>query len=269
MSINKKRIFVWIKVVIIIYCSIGIALYYLQERFLFHPKKLSRDHVFHFDLPFEEVSIPVNNEDTISMIRFFPADTIRRGVVLYYHGNMDNVEHYAGGAAIFTRKGYEVWMPDYPGFGKSRGALTEKKLYEQAYQVRKMAEKYHSDSVIIYGRSLGSGIAAYVASVSGCRKLILETPYYSIPALFGTYAFIYPTTAMAKYQIPTWKFLEDVKAPVIIFHGTEDKVIPYSCAAKLKKQLKAGDKFITIENGGHNNLAGFEMFQKTLDSLLR
>ena len=270
MSISRKKFFNWIKISIFIYCAIGIALYYLQGFFLFHPQKLRADHVFKFDKPFEELSIPVNNEDTISMIKFFPTDSIRRGVVVYYHGNMKNVEHYAAFADNFTKHGYEVWMEDYPGFGKSTGTRTEKKLYEQALQVQKMAaSKYDADSIIIYGKSFGTGIAAYIASVSNCKKLILETPYYSIPDLFNSFSLIYPATYMSDYNIPTWKFLEDVKEPVTIFHGTDDGVIFYRCASKLKKYLKPGDEFITIDMGKHNNLADFKKYHSVLDSLLR
>ena len=88
MTINRKKIFRWAKIIILIYCAIGISLYYLQDKFLFHPQKLSTDHVFKFAGPFEEVSIPLNNTDTISMVKFFPKDSLRKGVVLYYHGNM-------------------------------------------------------------------------------------------------------------------------------------------------------------------------------------
>ena len=270
MNINPKKIFNWLKIVVIIYCAIGIALYYLQGTFLFHPKKLSSDHVFKFDKPFEEVSIPVNNDDTISMIKFFPEDSLRKGVVVYYHGNMDNIEHYAAFADNFTKHGYEVWMEDYPGFGKSTGTRTEKKLYEQALQVQKMAAaRYNADSIIIYGKSFGTGIATYVASVTNCKKLILETPYYSIPDLFNSFSFIYPAKYMSDYDIPTWKYLEDVKEPVTIFHGTDDGVIFYRCAVKLKKYLKPGDQFITIDKGKHNNLGDFEKYHHGLDSLLR
>lgn len=270
MSINRKKIFNWLKIIILIYCSIGIALYYLQGYFLFHPEKLSSDYVFKFDKPFEEVSIPLNNDDAISMIKFFPKDSIRKGVVIYYHGNMKNVAHYAAFADNFTKHGYEVWMEDYPGFGKSTGTRTEKKLYEQALQVQKMAaSKYSADSIIIYGKSFGTGIAAYIASVSNCKKLILETPYYSIPDLFNSFSFIYPANYMSDYNIPTWKFLEDVKEPVTIFHGTDDVVIFYNRAKKLKKYLKPADEFITIDKGKHNNLGDFEKYHAVLDSLLR
>jgi hypothetical protein len=270
MNINRKKIFNWLKIIVIVYCVIGIALYYLQEKFLFHPKKLDSSYVFKFDTPFEEVKIPVNKEDTISMIKFFPKDSLRKGVVIYYHGNMENVEHYARFADNFTKHSYEVWMEDYPGYGKSTGIRTEKKLYEQALQVQKLAAgKYSTDSIIIYGRSFGTGIATYVASVTNCKKLILESAYYSIPDLFNSFSFIYPSNAMSNYKIPAYEFMQDVKAPVIIFHGTDDWMIPYRCALKLKKGLKQKDKFISIPGGAHNNLRDFKQFRASLDSLLQ
>ena len=236
---------------------------------MFHPSPLPAWYAYHFDVPFEEVSIPFNQTDTVSMVKFFPKDSVRKGVVIYFHGNMDNINRYAKFADNFTKRGYEVWMEDYPGFGKSVGVRTEKKLYEQALQVEKMAEsKYGRDSIIIYGKSFGTGIAAYTAANANCKRLILETPYYSIPALFSCYAPIYPTSMMSEYKIPTGEFLEDVHFPITIFHGTDDGVIPYRCAARLKKKLKPTDEFVTIENGTHNNLAELALYHQKLDSLL-
>ncbi|MEO6542179.1 MAG: hypothetical protein ABIN74_14345, partial [Ferruginibacter sp.] len=144
------------------------------------------------------------------------------------------------------------------------------KMYEQGLQVQKMAAAiYGKDSIIIYGKSLGTGIAAYVASESNNRRLILETPYYSIPSLFSCYAPIYPTGKMSIYKIPVNEYLQDVNYPVSIFHGTEDALIPYHNAARLKKVIKATDEFITIEKGKHNNLADFELYKHKLDSLLK
>ena len=268
-SMIKQRVFRWVKVIVLLYSLIGIALYYLQDEFLFHPEKLPKDHAFKFDTPFEEVNIPFNELDTINMVKFFPVDSIRKGVVIYYHGNKQNIERYAKFVTSFTKHGYEVWMEDYPGFGKSSGTRTEKKMYYQAIEIEKMAAaKYGSDSIILYGKSLGTGIAAYVASQTNCKRLILETPYYSIPNLFGCYAFIYPTQQMALYKIPTNEYLQNVNYPITIFHGTDDGVIPYRCAAQLKTTLKPTDEFITIKNGTHHNLANFDVYKNKLDSLL-
>ncbi len=266
----KIKILRWIKIFVLPYCIIGIALFYLQDYILFHPKELARNYQYKFSGPFSEVDIPFNKADTLNMVRFFPPDTVRRGVVIYFHGNKGNINRYAKFASNFTRHGYEVWMEDYPGFGKSVGERNEKILYQQAEQVYKMAvTKYREDSIIIFGKSFGTGIAAYLASVKDCKELILETPYYSIPDLFGCYAFIYPAARMSNYQIPTNEYLQEVKAPVTIFHGTNDGVIPYRCAVKLKAVLKPTDLFITIENGTHHNLNDFPLFHQKLDSLLQ
>lgn len=268
---KKRRALRWVTTIILIYGFIGFTLYYFQERFLFHPEPLPADYVFHFDEPFEEVTIAINSRDTLNMVQFLPKDTgIKKGIVLYFHGNRDNINRYAKFAAIFTDKGYEVWMPDYPGYGKSTGVITEKLIYTEAMEVYKLANSnIGADSIIIYGKSLGSGPASYLASRQTCKELILETPYYSIPSLFGSYAPIFPTDWMSRFKFPNGEYLKEVKAPITIFHGTSDKVVFYRNASKLKKVLKPGDAFITIEGGGHNNLGDYPQFKEKIDSLLQ
>ncbi|MBL0355714.1 MAG: alpha/beta fold hydrolase [Chitinophagaceae bacterium] len=257
------------KIIIIIYCTTGIALFYLQDYILFHPTAIERNIAWKFDVPFEEADLPFNNTDTINLVKFFPAGNVSRGVVLYFHGNKENIGRYAKYAANFTKHGYEVWMEDYPGYGKSVGARSEKILYQQAKLLYQLASiKYNSDSIVIYGKSLGTGIAAYLAANANAKRLILETPYYSVPDLFNAYAPIYPSERMASYKIRTNEYLQQVAYPITIFHGTDDGVIPYRCAKKLKKVLKSTDAFITIEGGTHHNLNNFELFHKKLDSLL-
>ncbi len=265
----RKKMFGWGKAVIIVYCSIGIALYYLQEKLMFHPEPLPRDYIYNFNIPFKEINIPMNSRDTLNLVQFFPKAGIVKGVVLYFHGNRGNINRYVKYAQNFTKNDYEVWMADYPGYGKTTGKLSEENLYKQALEVYKLAHsKFSEDSIIIFGKSLGSGIASWLASKKSCKRLILETPYYSMPDLFSHYAPIYPTAAMAHFKFPTFRYLQEVKAPVTIFHGNEDDVIPYDKGYKLTKEFKPGDELITIEKGKHNNLNDFPQFRKKLDSLL-
>lgn len=259
----------WIKIIIIVYCLVGIAFYYLQEKIIFRPVALSQDSVYHFSQPFIEKKLALDAETDISIVQFTVPDTMRKGIVLYFHGNKENINHYAEFATNFTRNGYEVWMPDYPGFGRSTGKLSEKVLYEEALQVYKLARvQYSPDSIIIYGRSLGTGIAAQLASVRDCKKLILETPYYSLTSLTRRIAWMYPLDMLMHYKFPEYAYLEKVTAPISIFHGTSDGVIPFSQAEKLRTVLKKGDEFITIVDGSHNDLNKFPLFHQKLDSLM-
>ena len=267
---RRKIIFRWSKVIIILYCGIGIALYYLQEKLMFHPEPLPPDYVFNFNVPFKEVNIAMNASDNLNLVQFYPESAKPKGVVLYFHGNRGNINRYAKYAANFTKNDYEVWIPDYPGYGKTTGKLSEENLYKQANEVYKLAHsRYKDDSIIIYGKSLGSGVAAWIASKKKCKRLILETPYYSMPELFSRYAPIYPTTAMAHFKFPTFQYLQEIQEPVTILHGDDYGVVPYSDGKKLTKFFKPGDEFITIKDGSHNNLNDFPLFHQKLDSLLR
>ncbi len=253
-----------------VYCLLGIAFYYLQERLLFHPQAVSADSTYRFSTPFKEINLPVDAKTTINIIRFTVPDSVRKGVVLYFHGNRENVNHYARFAVNFTRNGYEVWMPDYPGFGKSTGVLNEQALYEESLQVYKLARSTcQPPRLIIYGKSVGTGIAAQLASVRDCKRLILETPYNSITSLTKRYFWMYPVDLLLKYKLPIDQYLTKVTAPVTVFHGTDDGLIALGNADQLRQQLKPADQFIVIPGGRHNNLNDFPFMQQKLDSLLQ
>jgi alpha-beta hydrolase superfamily lysophospholipase len=265
-----KKLFKWLGVLLLVYIAGGVILFFIQDKILFYPAKLHKDFVFQFSQPYNEINIPVTDEKNLNIIRFTVPDSVCKGVVLYFHGNRENVTRYAPFARYFTSKNYEVWIPDYPGFGKSTGPRNEKVLYEDAYRLYRLARnKFSADSIVIYGKSIGTGIAAQLASVRDCKRLILETPYYSMDELAGHYFFMYPVSSLTKYEFPINQYLEKVQTPVTIFHGTKDEVIPYKQAAKLMKIINQKGELVTILKGKHNNLTESELYQKKLDSLLQ
>ena len=268
---NKKRIFFGIKLFIILYCLTGIYLYYTQDKFLLHPQTLPTDYTFQFNHSFQEIIIPINKEDTINMVRFTPADdTVSKGAVLYLHGNTGNIVNYAPEAEQFLKHNYEVWMPDYPGFGKSRGVFTEKNVNEAIFQVKRFMNTRFSDSnIIVYGKSLGTGIAASLASNLKVKYLILEAPYFSIPDLFWCRVPFFPMSAMSNYKIPTGEYISEATCPVTVFHGTDDEVIPLKCAEKIKPFMNSKDQFVLISKGKHNDLTERIEYKKVMNKLLQ
>ena len=271
MERRYKKFWKWVRIIFIVYVAGGIALYFLQDYILFHPVTLKKEHKYDFPEKHKDINIPINENSNLNIIQFFSTDSIRKGVVLYFHGNKKNISWYAKYPPYFTRHGYEVWMIDYPGFGKSTGKFTERTLYNWADYLYSFAKtKFSADSIIIYGKSMGTGIAAHLASLQPCQRLILETPYYDFPSLIKQYFPIYPVDWMLHYKIPTNQYLEKVEVPVTIFHGTDDNVIRYSNAETLKKFLKKpGDEFLTIKGGKHNDLFKFKETIEKLDSLLK
>lgn len=265
----KKRLIKITKIILLVYVLGGSALYFLQDAILFHPLSLNRNHRYDFKEPHKEIRLGLNDKDTISLVAFQSTDTINKGTVLYFHGNKRNISWYARFMPYFTKHGYQVLMIDYPGYGKSRGKLTEQKLYDWALKVYNLAiQQCSADSIIIYGKSMGTGIAAQLASIKPCKRLILETPYYDFPSVISHYLPIYPVRRMLHYELPTHQYLEKTKVPVTIFQGTKDILVTYSNASRLKPLLKKGDEFVTIKGGGHNNLYSYRLLTEKLDSLL-
>ena len=264
-----KKIRKWLIIFIAGYVVVGAGLYFFQDKILFHPESLPINHPFSFQTSFNEINLAVNNEKNLSIVQFTVPAKVCKGVVLYFHGNRKNIELYAPFAKNFTKNNYEAWMIDYPGYGKSTGKRTEQIMYDDASLLYQMARaRFSKDSIVVYGKSLGTGVAAKLASLKDCKRLLLETPYYSMDALMGHYAFIYPVSRMVKYHFPTNLYFEMVEAPITLFHGTKDEVIPYKHSVKLLKE-KAGVQLITIEKGKHNNLNEFTFFHQQLDSLLQ
>jgi pimeloyl-ACP methyl ester carboxylesterase len=268
-GMQKKRIKRWIQWGLILYGLGGISIYYLGDYFFFPRVPLPQNHIYQFDAPYREVNIAYDENSNINIIQFTATGEPNRGVVLYFHGNRKNISWYARHVPRMTKAGYEVWMIDYPGYGKSTGKLEEEVLYAYALQLYKLArKKFTPDSLIIYGRSMGTGIATQLASRQPAKRLILETPYYSFSSVGSHFLPIYPMERMMKLKLPTYKYLPDVQIPVHIFHGTNDWTIPYSNAKRLEPLLKKGDEFISVEGASHNNLGEYPLFQKKLDSLL-
>jgi uncharacterized protein len=272
--VNKRLIWRWTRIILLIYGVVGIVLYHTQVYFLWHPEAVPASAVYQFGgQPHSEVNIPYDKGTSLNLVEFRavdrPLDSPARGVVLYFHGNRHNVEWYGRIAGDFTRRGYECWIWDYPGFGKSTGELSEQKLYDYALALYKLARsRWPPSKIVLYGRSMGTGIAAELADVRDCRRLILESPFYSLESLGYHYLPVYPWGRMLHFHFPIYSHLPQVTAPITIFHGTSDWTVPYGNAFRLKALLKVGDEFISIEGAGHNDLHEFPLFREKLDSVL-
>jgi alpha-beta hydrolase superfamily lysophospholipase len=265
----RKKILKWARLALLIYALLGLLIYYLQDYIFFQALPVSRSHRYDFKIPYREVNLSYTATENLNIIQFESVKPLK-GVVLYFHGNRKNISWYARFAPMFTEQGYEVWMPDYPGYGKSTGKITEEKLYSYSLQLYKLASKrFRSDSIIVFGKSMGSGLATYLASNVACKRVILETPYYSLSSVAQHFFPIYPMELMTKVKIPSWEYLQQVSEPVTILHGTGDMIVPLSNALKLKPLLKKTDEFITIEGGSHNDLRDYPLFTQKMDSLLK
>lgn len=239
---NRTILFRWIKIFLLLYCVIGIVFFYSQDLLLFHPVKKDPDQPWNFSRPFTELNLAYDPSTTLSIVEFKadPADSPARGVVLFFPDNSGNVSTYADSFGDLTAKGYEVWCMDYPGFGKSRGSRTEKQLYAHALTFYKLARsRWKPSQIVLYGQGFGTGIAAQLAAVRNCRRLILERPYYSMTSVYRRFLFLYPLGTMLHYHFPVYEYLPAVSDPVTIYDGD----------GRLRSLLKPGDEYFAQKTG--------------------
>ena len=261
----KKTVFI----VLGLYVMLGTTLYFIQEKILFLPTFLEQDYVYEFSENFEEVFLKTKDEAFINAIHFKVPNP--KGVILYFHGNAGDLSRWGLIAEYFVQQQYDVFIMDYRTYGKSTGALSEQALYDDAQLCYDyLLEQYSDQDIILYGRSLGTGIATYVASHNNPKKLILETPYYSMLDVAQHRFPMFPLKHLLKYQLPTFEFIKKVTCPIIIFHGTDDNVVPFKSGKKLLDELpKSQAQFIQIDGGNHNNLIEFDAYRSGIETILK
>lgn len=254
---------------IIGYLVIGLLGYLFQEKMLFLNTKLDADHVFKFEHQFEELFLKTDDGETINALHFKLEKP--KGIVLYFHGNRGHIQEWGEYAeAHFLKRGYDVLLMDYRSYGKSTGKITEDSFYKDAQlSYDYVKERYSEKNITVYGRSLGTGFATYVASKNNPKQLILETPYYEIADPAKYRAMLYPAQWFVKYELPSYKHIVNVKSPIHMFHGTCDWVIPTWSAENLHKTAPQGlSKLTIINNGQHSNLETKIAFTTAIDELL-
>ena len=242
---------------------------FLQKKALFRPVTLAADYTFSFDAPFEEHFLDTPDGARINLLRFPTAWAQRRGAVLYFHGNRGSLQRWGAMHADFTSRGFDFIAPDYRGYGKSTGEPNERTLYKDGRQVYDwVRQDYPAHNLILYGRSLGTGVACYLSAHVRAKMLILETPFDNIGGLLASYLRRAELPFRPAFFFPNDRHLRQTTLPALLFHGTADRVVPYASAARLQACLKPGDEFVTIPGGTHSNLREYEMYQEKLGEWL-
>ncbi len=245
-----------------------VMLNFLQEKLIFLPTKLPQEYTYSFSAPFEELFLSTPDGAKLNALWFKKQES--RGLILYFHGNAGNLSRWGTIVQPLVWKGYDVLIMDYRTYGKSTGTLSEEALYADAQLFYDFGQRhYQEEEIILYGRSLGTGMATRLAAENNPSLLLLETPYYSLLDL-GARRFPWlPVGWFMKYPFRSYQAVQKVKCPIRIFHGTEDRVVPFDSGQKLYRSIPGDDKeFFAIQGGGHNNLASFPDFQQAVNAVL-
>lgn len=233
-------------------------LYVSQESMIFLGTTLPRDHQFVFDVPFEEVTIPVDGAE-ISGLHF--QQTNPRGMIFFLHGNGGNLNSWTSNVEYYRRVNYDMFIFDYRGYGKSTGRIeSEQQLHDDVRAAwDAIAPLYREKPIVIYGRSLGAALAAQLAFDVDPDLLILVSPFSSMIAMARQqYPFL--PEWVVRYPLRTDKLIAEIRTPAVFVHGDKDRFIPLAHSFELRELANSQAELLVIQGAGHNDIHQFKTY---------
>jgi len=263
----KSFLFISFLIIVVVYIAAIVLLYFKQELFIFRPDVLNTAYNFEFANA-EELTFNTPNNGTINGLHFKQSEQKAKGVILYFHGNAGALDRWGYVAQELMEYGYDILITDYRSFGKSTGKLNEQNLFSDAqYCYDYLIKKYKSNEIVIYGRSIGTGIALNTAANNENKLIILETPYFNLSDVIKDYFKLIPKKMLLKYPLNSNQFIRKVKSPIYIFHGTKDSVIPIESGLKLQP-IAPNSEMIIIEGANHHNIATYPIYHQKMKTIL-
>jgi hypothetical protein len=246
----------------------GAALTYIgtrQEALLFHPSPLGAGDALPSGAGIHERQVKVPGA-TISVLELRLPNP--RGVVFFLHGNVGNLQTWFVNTDLYRRANVDLVMMDYRGFGKSTGHIeSEAQLHADVYAVwQAVADNYRGKPVVVYGRSLGTGLAARLAASIQPDLTLLVSPYESMLSLAQEH---YPwvPTALVRYPLRSDEWLPLIRGPVQLIHGELDTLISPEHSMRLLPIARRA-RLQLIANAGHGDLQDFETYQASVREAL-
>jgi fermentation-respiration switch protein FrsA (DUF1100 family) len=242
-----------ILVVFVAYTILALALYFMQSAFLYSPVREVPYNPADIGLAFEKVVF--ETEDGLKLSAWFIPVEKAELTVLFCHGNGGNMTHRLDTINILNELGLNCFIFDYRGYGSSQGKPSERGTYldvEAAYKWLTEEKKIPSQNIILFGRSLGGSIAAYLATKVEAKGLIVESSFTSYVDMGRKFYPYMPVHLAATYSYKTIDYVRQVHGPIMIIHSRNDEVIPFEFGLRLYDAANEPKEFVEIF-GTHND----------------
>ncbi len=222
--------------------------------FAFHPDKINV--VPKNELPSGIQEIVVNTEDKVNITSLYLSSIESEKLVIYFHGNAGNIYHRIPSLIQLNKFGINVIGVSYRGYGKSQGNPSEEGVYLDGKAMFQYAVNhlgFSENKIVILGRSIGTTVAIDLAQNKNIGGVILVTPLTSgkDQAEAGGLGLLSYLTGNSFDNITK---IQNIKAPLLVIHGTNDSVVPYSMGEKIFERATTEKKWVKIKGADHNNL---------------
>ncbi|MBN1220466.1 MAG: alpha/beta hydrolase [Anaerolineae bacterium] len=247
-----KRMWSIIVLGFILYAGLVVFLFLIQGRLVYFPIRHLTATPADIGLTYEPMWLETG--DGIKLSGWFVPAEPARGTVLFFHGNAGNISHRLDSITIFHGLGLSVLIIDYRGYGQSEGKPSEQGTYldaEAAWRYLVEERRVAPDEVILFGRSLGGAVAAWLAEQHSPGALILESTFTSVPDIAARYYPFLPVRLLARIRYNTLARLPEINCPVLVVHSPDDDIIPYSHGEQLFAAAPEPKAFLKLK-GGHN-----------------
>ncbi|MBW4672306.1 MAG: alpha/beta hydrolase [Cyanomargarita calcarea GSE-NOS-MK-12-04C] len=255
----------------IAYIGVCIFLYVGQPHFIFSPTTVIEKTPAYFNQTYEEVWLPVKSvSGKVTRMHgwWIPKSNPENKVLLYLHGNGENIGANTGHAVRLQQLGFSVLLIDYRGYGRSGGDFpNEARVYQDAgiawdYLVQE--RRFSPQQIYIYGHSLGGAIAIDLAvKHPNAAGLIVESSFTSIRQVvdYNNKFWMFPVDLLLTQRFESIKKVPNLKMPVLFIHGTADSTVPAFMSQKLYQATKEPKALLLVKGSGHNNTALFATAQ--------
>ena len=203
----------------------------------------------------------VTTADGLELVAWFAPPKKKNGdVVLFFHGNGGNIEMRSNKARILIDHGYGVFLSEYRGYGGNPGSPTEQGLYEDGRAALKWLESkgYQQGRIVIYGESIGTGIAVQMALELQPKYLILVAPFTSAAAVAkDAYHNLLPVDLLMHDRYDSFDKIAKIKTDLLVVHGTADEIVPTKFGIQLFKAANQLKRLILVHGANHTDLYDF------------
>lgn len=249
-----KILIIFIVVAVALYVGVVAVFYATQRKFLYFPT-----HIYvplseaHANPAFQEIS--VRTADGIELKSWYAAATSKPFTIVFFHGNADSLYGAAPAADPYIAAGYGFLLAEYRGYSGLAGTPTEGGLYNDARANLNwlMAHGVESRKIILFGQSLGTGVATEMAGEFQTGGLMLLAPYLSIPAMARIHYPFFPAKLLTLDRFDNDEKIGMVHMPVLIVNGALDRVIPPAQGRELYSLANQPREFHALPDRGHSD----------------
>ncbi len=259
---------IWTVIILVgVYVALAACLFIWQRKFIYFPDK-QRPELSEVNVSgLREVTL--TTFDGLRLLAWYVPAMPGRPTVLYFHGNAGNIGDRAAHISIFAQAGYGFFIPEYRGYGGNPGSPDENDFFADANTALEFLHTQGVDDAhtVVYGESLGTGVAAYIAASHPIAALILEAPYTSLTAIAAERFPFMQTQFLLKDKFDSLARIDRVKAPILILQGDHDTTVPPALGKALFEAAAQPKEFWVAPGGGHSNLLDFGAGKVALDFL--